>query len=234
MVPGLAMGALVMMPFIDRGRMEGSGSGPGRSPWWRSRRLRGRVDGERGCEHAGPDRGREIDEPQAWQLIPASQLAGIGAFHAGHCAGCHRWAEPDRAGSTQCRYCEASEWLMDHFQKPGDGAEAADLSSTQMHALVELVTKRDDNGVEAWKAASMIPENILHGAEVYQANMCSQCHALNGEGGNAGPVLNGVRTRHERAWVLATSAIRNSTRRNPVCRPSTTCQCRTSATSPIT
>ncbi len=32
--------------------------------------------------------------------------------------------------------------------------------------------------------------------------MCGQCHTLNGEGGNTGPVLNGVRLRHDRAWVL--------------------------------
>ncbi len=64
---------------------------------------------------------------------------------------------------------------------------------------MQLVTKRDDNGIEAWKTA---PANMIQGAMVYQANQCSTCHLLNGEGGKVGPGLNGERSRHDRAWTL--------------------------------
>jgi ubiquinol-cytochrome c reductase cytochrome b subunit len=65
--------------------------------------------------------------------------------------------------------------------------------------LVQLVTKRDDNATEAWRTA---PAGPVQGAILYQANQCSTCHTLNGEGGKLGPELNGVRSRHDRAWVV--------------------------------
>ena len=143
---------------------------------------------------------RDLQEPQPWQLIPAAQLAGIGAFREGHCAGCHvlgrSLAGPDLLKAASVK---PSDWLMDHFRKPSPDAEESSLPTAQLRALVELVTKRNDDAIEAWKTA---PENAVKGAEVYQANQCSMCHTLNGEGGQLGPVLNGVRGRHERAWVL--------------------------------
>ena len=92
-----------------------------------------------------------------------------------------------------------SDWLMDHFRKPTPDAAESDLPTAQLRALVQLVTKRDDNGIDAWKSA---PAGPVQGAVLYQANQCSTCHMLNGEGGKVGPPLNGVRTRHDRAWVL--------------------------------
>ena len=39
-----------------------------------------------------------------------------------------------------------SDWLMDHFRKPTPDAAESDLPTAQLRALVQLVTKRDDNG----------------------------------------------------------------------------------------
>ena len=200
-VPGLAMGALVLMPFIDRGKMLRMTQRTGAialvffaAVAWTGLTARAVVTTPAQIEDDN------IEDPQPWQLIPASQLAGIGAFRSGHCATCHvlgRSAEaPDLSKAVSVK---PSDWLMDHFRKPTPDAPESNLSTAQLRGLVQLVTKRDENGVDAWKTA---PESAIQGAIVYQANGCADCHTLNGAGGKAGPVINGLRGRHDRAWVL--------------------------------
>ena len=205
-LPGLAVGALVMMPFIDRGKMLKITQRSGAitvfvlaALGWSGLTARAvmttptQIDDE------------NLEEPQAWQLIPAAQLAGIGAFRDGHCAGCHvlgrSLAGPDLSKAASVK---PSDWLMDHFRKPSPDAEESNLSTAQLRALVDLVTKRNDDALEAWKTppANAAMQVGIRGAVVYQANMCGGCHTLNGEGGKAGPALNGVHLRHDRAWVL--------------------------------
>ncbi len=200
-LPGLAMAALVLMPFIDRSKLVRIRQRTGAitltalvAIGWTALTATAVATTPRQIED------ESLDEPQAWQLIPASQLAGIGAFRAGHCASCHvlgrSSAGPDllKAVSVQ-----SSDWLMDHFRKPAPDAAESDLPTSQLRALVQLTTKRDDNGIDAWQTA---PAGAVQGAVVYQANQCSSCHTLNGEGAKVGPVLNGLRSRHDRAWVL--------------------------------
>ena len=52
----------------------------------------------------------------------------------------------------------------------------------------------------AWKNA---PDEVVKGASVYIVNQCGSCHTLNDEGGKRGPVLNGLKQRREKAWVIA-------------------------------
>ena len=200
-LPGLAMAALVLMPFIDRSKLVRIRQRTGAitlvalaAIGWTALTATAVATTPRQIED------ESLDEPQAWQLIPASQLAGIGAFRAGHCASCHvlgrSSAGPDLLKAVSAK---SSDWLMDHFRKPAPDAPQSDLPTAQLRALVQLVTKRDDNATEAWKTA---PAGPVQGAILYQANQCSDCHTLNGEGGKLGPVLNGVRARHDRAWVL--------------------------------
>jgi ubiquinol-cytochrome c reductase cytochrome b subunit len=205
-LPGLAVGVLVMMPFIDRGKMlritQRTGAiavvvlaGIG----WSGLTARAvmttpaQIDDE------------NLVDPQPWELIPAAQLAGIGAFRDGHCAGCHvlgrSGAGPDLLKAASVK---PSEWLTDHFTKPTPDAEEVKLSSAQLKGLVELVTKRNDDAVDAWQTppSNVALQTAIKGATLYQTNMCGGCHTLNGEGGKAGPVLNGERLRHDRVWVL--------------------------------
>jgi mono/diheme cytochrome c family protein len=205
------VGALVLMPFIDRGKMLRITQRTGAIALvalagiaWTGLTARAVATTPKQIEDD------QIEDPQPWQLIPAAQLAGIGAFRDGHCAGCHvlgrSAAGPDLLKAASVK---PSDWLMDHFRHPetageeSNGAET-NLSTAQLRALVTLVTQRHDDAIEAWQAPSSdtAEQAAIHGAELYQANMCGQCHMLNGEGGNAGPVLNGVRSRHDRAWVL--------------------------------
>jgi ubiquinol-cytochrome c reductase cytochrome b subunit len=200
-LPGLAMAALVLMPFIDRSKLVKIRQRTGAislvalgAIGWGALTATAVATTPRQIED------ETLDDPQAWQLIPASQLAGIGAFRAGHCATCHvlgrSGAGPDLLKAVSVK---PGFTLMDHFRKPTPDAPESDMPTAQLSALVQLVTKRDQSGIEAWQTA---PAGPVMGAILYQANQCSSCHTLNGEGGKLGPVLNGLRARHDRAWVL--------------------------------
>jgi len=208
LLPGMAVGALIMLPFIDRGKMLKITQRTGAitlfvlaAIGWTALTARAVATTPRQIDDDN------IEDPQPWQLIPAAQLAGIGAFREGHCAGCHQLGRSSAGPNLlNAASVKPSDWLMDHFRKPepaaGDSSNAAEesnLPTAQLRALVELVTKRGDDAIEAWKTA---PAVSVRGAEVYQANQCGMCHTLNGEGGKVGPVLNGLSSRHDRAWVL--------------------------------
>jgi ubiquinol-cytochrome c reductase cytochrome b subunit len=207
LLPGLAVGALVVLPFIDRGKMLKITQRTGAitlfvlaAIGWTALTARAVATTPKQIEDDN------IEDPQSWQMIPAAQLAGIGAFREGHCAGCHQLGRSSAGPNLlNAASVKPSDWLMDHFRKPAaaggesNQAEESNLPTAQLRALVELVTKRGDDAIDAWKTA---PPAAVRGAEVYQANQCGMCHTLNGEGGKVGPALNGVRSRHDRAWVL--------------------------------
>ena len=138
-IPGVAMAALVLMPFIDRGKMlkitQRTGAiavvalaGIG----WGALTARAVVTTPKQIEDD------QIEDPQPWQLIPAAQAAGIGAFREGHCAGCHQLgrssAGPDLLKAASVK---PSDWLMDHFRKPSSDSEESSLPTAQLRALVE-------------------------------------------------------------------------------------------------
>jgi ubiquinol-cytochrome c reductase cytochrome b subunit len=199
-LPGIAMGLLTLAPFLDRGKLVRITRRTGAIALtvlavigWTGLTARAVATTPKLVEEDG------TVEIQAWQKVPPSQLAGIGAFRKGNCSGCHMLgrsgAGPDLAKAVSTK---SEGWLMDHFRKPAEDSPNPELSDTQLRALVQLVTKRTDDVLDAWKTT---PEAVIQGAVVYQANACGGCHTLNGEGGNTGPVLNGVHLRHDRSWV---------------------------------
>lgn len=201
-LPGLAVAFLVLIPFIDRSRLVAVRKRTAAltlvavaAIGWASLTARAVATTPTDVEEDA------TVDVQAWQLIPASELAGIGAFRKSNCANCHvlgrSGSGPDLARAISVK---PAEWLADHFRKPAADTAQAELSSADVKTLVQLVTKRDDNGLEAWQTA---PDSAIQGAMVYQANSCSGCHTLNGEGGTEGPPLNGLRLRHDRSWVAA-------------------------------
>jgi ubiquinol-cytochrome c reductase cytochrome b subunit len=198
-LPGIAMGLLTLAPFLDRGKLVRITRRTGAIALtvlavigWTGLTARAVATTPKVVEEDG------TVEVLSWQKISPSQLAGIGAFRKGNCAGCHTLgrsgAGPDLAKAASTKSADS---LMDHFRKPADDSPNPDLSDPQLRALVQLVTKRNDDGLDAWRTA---PDSVLQGAAVYQVNQCSSCHTLNGEGGKAGPVLNGLHLRHDRAW----------------------------------
>jgi ubiquinol-cytochrome c reductase cytochrome b subunit len=196
-LPGLAVAVLILMPFIDRGKAVVIRQRTAAillvvlaTAGWTGLTVRAVVTTPPQIEE---DASEEI---QPWQLIPAAQLDGVGAFRKANCGSCHVLGSsgpgPDLAKAVSVK---PANWLTDHFRK-----FAPDLPGVQTRGLLQLVTKRDQKGLDAWRAA---PEAAIQGAAVYQANQCATCHTLNGEGGKVGPALNGLRLRRERSWVVA-------------------------------
>jgi len=194
-LPGLAVAFLVVLPFIDRGTAV---------------RIRQRTaaisvavvatlawTGVTATAVATTPRQIEDDgaaEVQSWQNIPASQLAGIGIYRRANCMNCHTPGKSSPAPdltSTPIPKDRDAAWLMDHFKN---------LSAPQAKALASLVLNRTNDALDAWRNA---PDNAAEGAIIYQTNGCSDCHTLNVEGAKVGPVLNGLRLRHDRKWVEA-------------------------------
>ncbi len=137
---------------------------------------------------------------QLWREIPAEQLAGIGAFREAKCSQCHALGRsgsgPDLAKVVSNR---PAEWLTAHFTQPAEGAAANELSGVQIRNLTVLVTKRTDQGVDAWMHA---PDDAVAGAQVYQNRQCGACHQLNGTGGSLAPAMNGLYTRRSKTWIV--------------------------------
>ena len=199
-LPGIAMAMLALTPFLDRGKMVKITRRTGAIAvtvlaviGWTGLTARAVVTTPPQMEEDG------TVEVQAWQKMPPSQVAGIGAFRKANCTGCHTLgrsgAGPDL---TKAVSTKTPDWLSEHFRKPGEDSVNGELTDTQVKALVQLVTKRDDDGLDAWAKA---PESAIAGAVVYQVNQCGGCHMLNGEGGKTAPLLNGVHLRHDRVWV---------------------------------
>jgi ubiquinol-cytochrome c reductase cytochrome b subunit len=200
-LPGMAMAILIAMPFIDRAtlvrirqRTTAIAVVVVAAIGWATLTARAVATTPRIVEEDG------TADIASWQTIPAAQLAGIAAFRANQCATCHALGRsgpgPDL---TKAVSVKPAEWLTNHFRQPnGASSAAADISSAQLRSLVQLVTKHDDNAVDAWQTA---PDAAAQGAMVFQANQCGICHSINGEGGKLGPVLNGLRLRRDRTWV---------------------------------
>ena len=152
-VPGMAVGALVLMPFLDRGKMLRITQRTGAimlvalaALGWTALTARAVATTPAQVED------ENLEDPQPWQLIPASQLAGIGAFRAGHCAGCHvlgrSSAGPDL---TKAVSVKPSDWLMDHFRKPSSDSEesaSTDSAIARSGAVSHQARRQRNRGVE--------------------------------------------------------------------------------------
>lgn len=200
-LPTLAILALFLVPFIDRGKVLRVRQRFGAISLvvlgvlgWSALTARAVQTTPPSTEN--PDAGLAQVEP--WQELPADQLAAIGYFRKDNCGNCHTLgksaAGPDLTKAASQR---PADWLMQHFKQPAPNI-ATQLKNPELRALVNFVTKRNDTAVKAWIGA---PQEAVEGAMVYQANQCAACHKLNGVGMETGPPLNGVADHHNREWI---------------------------------
>jgi ubiquinol-cytochrome c reductase cytochrome b subunit len=200
-IPTLAILALFLAPFIDRGTATKIRQRTGAIALvvlaiigWSALTARAVATTPPSTESA--DAGFALVEP--WQELPADQLAAIGAFRKDNCGNCH---VPGRSGPgedlSRAPSQKPVDWLMAHFKQPAPNI-ATQLKNPELRNLASFVTKRQDAGVKAWSTA---PQAAVDGAMVYQANQCSACHKLNGVGMQTGPPLNGVADHRTREWL---------------------------------
>jgi ubiquinol-cytochrome c reductase cytochrome b subunit len=150
----------------------------------------------------------EIDfsGPTDWMELTPVELAGIGYFRAENCISCHTVGEgvpklgPDLAANS---IHKSAVWMIAHFKRPsqmvpGTSMPPIRLTDPQLNSLAAFLLKLTPKNAEALQSA---PDFVVEGAMVYQANMCSACHQINGNGMKVGPPLNGLEKRRTKSWV---------------------------------
>jgi ubiquinol-cytochrome c reductase cytochrome b subunit len=196
-IPTLAIIGLLLIPFIDRGRLKMVRQRTGAIGvvllgliFWGGLTARAVA--------TTPD-SREMDMSlvEPWQEVSAGNLASIGYFRKAQCGSCHELgkvaAGPDLTSAPSTK---APTWIEEHI-KTNPKAPGA-LRDAEVQMLVTFVTKRSDKAVDAWQNA---PQSAVDGALIYQANDCGSCHKLNGIGDDLGPPMNGVGERRDRTWI---------------------------------
>lgn len=207
-LPGLAILALVLTPFVDRGGMV---------------RLRQRTFamGVAGLAFLGwggltaaavataprPSVAQvDFSAPTGWIHLSPEELAGIGYFRRENCVSCHaaggakQGIGPDLAGAGVHR---SAAWMIEHFKHPsavipGSSMPSIELSTEQLNTLAAFLLKLNAKNAEALRSA---PAFAVAGAVTYQSSGCGSCHMVNGAGMKLGPPLNGLSRRRTREWV---------------------------------
>jgi mono/diheme cytochrome c family protein len=196
-LPTLAIVALILVPFIDRGKMKtvrrrwgAIGLASLAAIFWGGLTARA---------VATTPESREMDMSlvKPWQEISAGNLASIGFFRKAQCGACHVLGKsgtgPDLTLAPSSR---PADWLEQHIKS--NPKAPGTLTDEQMKMLVAFVAQRSAKAVDAWQNA---PQNAVEGARIYLANDCGSCHKLNGVGDELGPALNSVGERHDRSWI---------------------------------
>ncbi|HYP05023.1 MAG TPA: cytochrome b N-terminal domain-containing protein [Bryobacteraceae bacterium] len=201
-LPGLAVLGLMMVPFVDRGRMTAI----------RQRTLAMGVVALAALGWTGltvaairstpPTPAVDVtlmEGPESWQQLTPDELAGIGYFRREACASCHTGDKklgPDLAAKNK----RTVEWMINHFKnpRPGSNMPAVQLTGAQMTGLARFLMKLTPENAAAMDSA---PQNAAEGAMIYQAQHCNVCHQVNGSGMKTGPSLNGVAQRRTRDWL---------------------------------
>ena len=213
-LPGLAVLALMLTPFVDRGKMI---------------RVTRRtvafgvvllaVLGWTGLTAAAiattpkPDNTVAIDygAPTDWIGLSPQELAGIGYFRKENCASCHalgagKAGKPPGPGPDLANLPikKSAAWMIEHFKRPaamvpGSSMPAIQLSNSQLNALAAFLLKLTPANAEALANA---PAFAVEAGLLYQSKNCGACHQVNGVGMTVGPPLNGVGRRRTKTWVV--------------------------------
>lgn len=208
-LPSLAMLALALVPFIDRGQM---------------RRVTQRTVaigvvvfaaiGWTGLTVAAikstpPEAAESMmaSEPQEWEQLSPQELAGVGYFRQENCVSCHKIGEKGKAigpDITRSASKRDAAWLIDHFKRPaqmvpGTSMPVITLTDSQLNSLAAFLLKLTPRNAHALESA---PDFAVEGALIYQKTNCGACHQANGVGMKLGPPLNGLKQRRTREWVI--------------------------------
>jgi ubiquinol-cytochrome c reductase cytochrome b subunit len=206
-LPGLAVVALLLVPFVDRGRLlrvtrrtTAIGVAFLALACWGGLTVAAVVTAPK------TETGALADGIQEWQQLSPEELAGVGYFRKENCIGCHAvGGEGGKVGPdlTQTAIRRNAAWMIDHFKRPatlipGSSMPAIQLSDAQLNALAAFLLKLTPRNARALQSA---PSFAVDGALIYQARQCGACHTVNGAGMKIGPPLNGLAQRRARDWV---------------------------------
>lgn len=200
-LPTLAVVALFLVPFIDRGKAKKVAQ-RGVAMAAAALALLGWTGLTVAAIKSTPP-STSIDvtnrpEVKEWQHLAPEQLASVGYFRKDACASCHVGATKVGPAIVQAS-SKPTEWLVAHFTTPPASQRTSQLTDAQRTQLATFVQKLDPRSVEAINVAPTLP---VEGAMLYQQFRCGFCHKVNGVGQNLGPVLNGTVERRTRDWII--------------------------------
>jgi ubiquinol-cytochrome c reductase cytochrome b subunit len=208
-LPGLAVLVLILVPFLDRGKMVKV-----------TRRTAAfafvllAAIGWGGLTAAAiistPKEARTVEvdysAPTDWMQLSPEEMAGVAYFRKENCVSCHVIGEHGTAVGpdlSKAAIHRDAAWMIQHFKRPsamrpGTSMPAIQLTDAQLNSLAAFLLKLNENNATALDNA---PEFAAEGALVYLANHCGGCHMVNGVGMKVGPPLNGLSKRQSRSWV---------------------------------
>ncbi|HBY63194.1 MAG TPA: cytochrome b/b6 domain-containing protein [Solibacterales bacterium] len=206
-LPGLAVAALFLIPFFDRGKVvHVTKRTTAMAVAGLAILTLGSLTAAAVATTPPSTETAEGDGPANWQMLSPEEMAGIGYFRKEDCASCHTLGEggskvgPDLAGASVKK---DAKWMIAHFKNPsglvpGTSMPALHLTDSQLNALAAFLLKLTPANAQALREA---PAFAVDGALVYQQQRCGACHVANGVGMNVGPKLNGLAARRSREWI---------------------------------
>ena len=209
LLPSLGVLALLLTPFVDRGtlkrvtqRTTAIGAVALAAIAWSALTLAAIVT----TPPAPPEQAGNLPPGQGWNQFSPQELAGLGYFRQEKCEACHNLSEgPPKAGPdlATAREHRDAAWMVKHFKNPnqvvpGSNMPPIQLSDANLTALAAFMLKLSAENANDVASA---PDNIVRGAQIYEAQGCGNCHMVNGAGSKLGPALNGLANRRDRAWV---------------------------------
>ena len=209
-LPGLTVGALFLIPFIDRGPMVKVTKRTVAFAvvalcmiGWGGLTVAAVLQTPAAAAIA------EREGPMDWLELTPEEMAGVGYFKQEHCGSCHTLglAQEDKPGPNLGAggVSRNAAWMIAHFKQPaqmipGSQMPTVALKNAELNALAAFLLKlTPQNAVKMQE----VPSYATDGALVYQRNHCSVCHQVNGSGANGGPGLNGLAKRRRADWVMA-------------------------------
>jgi ubiquinol-cytochrome c reductase cytochrome b subunit len=222
-LPALVLGAMIALPFLDRGARGGTGAG--------GRRAAGAGTGA-GPEGAAPaGRGPAGGESRAWAkavaalvvlvlgvltwlgaasgpggrptrlVMTPADLAGKAYAAEENCASCH--GEGAAAPPLErLRRERSAEWIDDHLRNPTNAppdttgtVPGPDLKTRE--ALQAYMARAHERRAAIRTASE---ELVLGGRTIYEST-CLNCHRLFGEGGKRAPDLTEIGREHDAEWL---------------------------------
>jgi ubiquinol-cytochrome c reductase cytochrome b subunit len=210
-LPTLAILALILTPFLDRGRIIRV-----------TRRTTAfgivTLAGLGWCGltaaaiHSTPPQNAaaKIDfaGPTEWMHLSPVELAGIGVYQKERCDACHTIGGQGEAKSgpdlMNISYKHDAAWMIDHFKHPanvvpGSSMPPMELSTSDANEVSALMLKLTP---EFGNVVATTPDFVVQAAALYQKNSCGSCHKVNGVGQTMGPPLNGISQRRSEQWAI--------------------------------
>jgi ubiquinol-cytochrome c reductase cytochrome b subunit len=207
-LPGLAVLALFLVPFLDRGpavklgkRTLAIGVAAIAILGWTGLTAAAIITTPKSATETA-----ESIAPAEWQQLSPEELAGLGYYRQENCKTCHPGGGKRGIGPDLTRMApehRTAAWMIPHFRQPskvvpGSSMPPVQLSDAHLNALAAFLLKLTPQNEGALMGS---PDFVVKGALVYHINNCGICHMVNGVGTKLGPPLNGVATRRDKAWL---------------------------------